>query len=323
MTSEAPATRVLYIGGAGRSGSTLLELILAQIPGFVAVGELHHLWGRGLAGNLLCGCGTPFRDCPFWAEVGREAFGGWDALDPREMVLLAASVIRRRHLLPLLAPRARPGFSERTAAYGEYMRRLYAAIRAVSDCRIVVDSSKGAPAALLSVRIPNLDLRMVHLIRDSRGVAFSWLRRRVVRPEVTSDVAYMPTFNPLHSGVDWLVANVGLELGSAFLGMRQIRVRYEALCASPRREMERILAFSGVGPAEVDLSFLEEGAIAAGANHSVSGNPVRFQKGRIPLRVDEEWRAKMGRRDRASVLLVTWPLHLAYGYGLPHRQTAD
>ena len=39
---------VLYIGGWGRSGSTLLAHVLAEVPGFVSVGELRYVWQGGL-----------------------------------------------------------------------------------------------------------------------------------------------------------------------------------------------------------------------------------------------------------------------------------
>ena len=47
-TDRAGPQRVLFIGGLGRSGSTLIEKLLNELPGMVAVGELVHLWERGL-----------------------------------------------------------------------------------------------------------------------------------------------------------------------------------------------------------------------------------------------------------------------------------
>ena len=41
-------TTVLYVAGAGRSGSTLLDNLLGQIPGFFSAGELRYVWERGL-----------------------------------------------------------------------------------------------------------------------------------------------------------------------------------------------------------------------------------------------------------------------------------
>ena len=62
---------VLYIAGWGRSGSTLLERLLAEVDGVTLLGEVVHLWERGVREDELCACGTAFSGCPFWSEVGR------------------------------------------------------------------------------------------------------------------------------------------------------------------------------------------------------------------------------------------------------------
>ena len=71
------STPLVYVGGSARSGSTLLESLLARIPGFCSVGELVFIWERGLKRNDRCGCGARFHDCAFWAQVGEVGFGGW------------------------------------------------------------------------------------------------------------------------------------------------------------------------------------------------------------------------------------------------------
>ncbi len=48
---------LLYIGGVGRSGSTLVERVLNEAPEVHAMGETHHLWERGITADQLCGCG--------------------------------------------------------------------------------------------------------------------------------------------------------------------------------------------------------------------------------------------------------------------------
>ena len=60
-------SRVLYVGGLSRSGSTLIERLIGELPGVCAVGELVHLWERGIAEGERCGCGEPFRRVPVLA----------------------------------------------------------------------------------------------------------------------------------------------------------------------------------------------------------------------------------------------------------------
>lgn len=79
--AAAQPVRLLYLAGIGRSGSTLLERLLGEVPGVCSLGEVTHLWRRGVLRNERCGCGTPFLDCPFWRKVGESAFGGWRSAD--------------------------------------------------------------------------------------------------------------------------------------------------------------------------------------------------------------------------------------------------
>src|SRR3989442_15817386 len=105
----AKPVKVLYIGGCGRSGSTLLDRMLGQVPGVFPLGELPHLW-RGLLHNAECGCGAPIRNCPFWLAVGECAFGGWEPLDAAEMLHLQRAVLRQRYLPFMVAPALWPPY---------------------------------------------------------------------------------------------------------------------------------------------------------------------------------------------------------------------
>ena len=62
--------RILYIGGCTRSGSTLVDRMLGQLPGFVSTGEFGLITTHSITENRLCGCGRRFRDCPYWQAVG-------------------------------------------------------------------------------------------------------------------------------------------------------------------------------------------------------------------------------------------------------------
>jgi hypothetical protein len=304
-------TKVLYIGGFGRSGSTLVERILGQLPGFCSAGEIVFLWQRGLAENQLCGCGAAFSDCDFWTRVGKTAFGGWDQVDATEMIALKHEVDRNRYIPALVAPRLRPGAQAAMERYADALSHLYRAIAEVAGARVVVDASKHASTAFLLRRVPDLDPRIVHLVRDSRGVAYSWTKE-VRKPEVTEGEAFMPVYRPSSSGLQWLSYNLLFD-ALGVVGDTMV-LRYEALMSDPRTGLERILAHTGEPVTPEAFSFLGPGWVDLGVDHTVAGNPMRFHQGRLDLRLDQAWTTKLPRRDRRVVTAITWPLQLRYGY---------
>lgn len=304
---------VLYIGGLGRSGSTLLDRLLGQLPGFVSAGEVVHLWERGVGADELCGCGRHFSECPFWTEVGRAAFGpgSWAAIAPsmHERRLL---VDRNRFIPKLAVPALFPGYARRMRGYARDLGQLYRGISQVSGCGVVVDSSKHSSLAYLLRHVPGIDLRVVHMVRDGRGVVHSW-GKQVRKPEVVGDVAYMPVYSPTRSATLWSVHNA-LVGGLARFGVPSIVVRYEDLVRDPRPEVDRVLTLAGVDPATVRTDFLGPDWVELAPTHTVAGNPMRFKRGRLQLRADEEWRTSMGTRERRLVSALTWPLAARYGY---------
>ena len=305
-------TRVLFVGGFGRSGSTLLDRLLGQIVGFVSLGEVKYLWQRGLVEDQLCGCGTPFRSCPFWTEVGERGFGGWARVDAPGMVTLMRGVDRHRYVPGLLVPKLSPSVSRTVRAAAPTLERLYGAIRDVSGARVLVDSSVDPSTALVLRRVPGIDLRLAHLVRDSRGVAASWAKR-VVRPEVVGSTEYMPSYRPWSTAVRWSIDNLLFEAIRSG-GVPCELVRYETLVRDPRRTLAGLARFAGED-VRGGLGFVGEGSAELTTDHTVAGNPMRFTTGTLALRVDDAWRATMPPRSRRAVSALTWPLLRRYGYG--------
>jgi hypothetical protein len=315
--SARPATRsrprVLYIGGSGRSGSTLLELMMGQVPGCCSVGELSAIWLRGLVENELCGCGKPFADCPFWRQVGEEAFGGWDRVDPEGILRLQASVDRTRYIPFMLGPPSWPLYRARMGRYTEVLRRLYGAIHRVSGASVVVDSTKRPSTGFLVRKVRRLELRLVHLVRDSRGVAHSWTKE-VRKPEVVDRDEYLDTYNPFRMGFRWVTYNSLIHFLRLDPAIPSLLVRYEDLVRDPRKTVRRILGLAGLSLREEELGGIGDRWVRVTAAHTIAGNPVRFRHGRIALRLDEEWRRRLRPRDREVVSAITLPLLARYGY---------
>jgi hypothetical protein len=310
--SDEPRIKVAYIGGLGRSGSTLLDRMLGQLPGFFSAGEIRDLWQRGLVENRLCGCGTAFRECPFWSAVGQEAFGGWDRVDVAHVLALSRSIDRHSRIPLLVAHSTWPPFDRRLHDLLGTLERLYRAIALVGNTRVIVDSSKAPSTAFMLRAMPALDLRLVHLIRDSRGVAYSW-NKKIVRPDTPGRTVYMHRYQPARIGMRWVTRNLQMEMLGR-LGQPEVRVRYEHAVTAPRPELERIVEMLDEHMDPEAYGFIADGRVRLGVNHTVMGNPVRMHQGSLQLRLDDEWRSAMNLRQRRIVSLLTRPLLRRYGY---------
>ena len=226
-----------------------------------------------------------------------------DGLSPDSVVDLQASVSRFRHVPQLWNPASSGEFAERLERYRTALSRLYRALSQEAGGRMVVDSSKVVPHLLVLLSMPELSVSVVHLVRDPRAVAYSWQRRRA-RPEVTERTAMMPTYGPVRAASEWALVNLVCQ-ALRRRDTSHCQVRYEDLIADPREQVERIATTLNLNLSQLDLD--QEGQIDFPQAHTCSGNPMRFQRGRIALREDNEWRTGLSREDRAIVSMITWP----------------
>jgi hypothetical protein len=299
---------VVYVGGCQRSGSTLLDRTLGQGHDHHSVGEIVHLWVRGVRDDELCGCGRRFSTCPFWTEVGDLAFGGWEHASIDELIALQRRVDRNRYIPLMLAPRLFPRYRRDLRAYAVVLERLYRSIHRAAGGGVIVDSSKHASTSFVLRHVDGIDMRLLHLVRDSRGVAASLLKS-VRRPDSVERDSFMHRSSVWRSAAEWMAFNAAFHLGRA-LGTATTLVRYEDLVGRPAAVLGRV----GGDPAT-----LRDSTICLGVDHTVSGNPIRFATGDLELRLDDAWRTSLPRTQRIVTTLLTWPLLVAYRYPLGGR----
>jgi len=298
--------KVVYVAGATRSGSTLLHNLLAQVEGFEGIGELRDIWHYGLLDNRLCGCGTPFRSCPYWSSMIATSLGSMAAIDAA--VLHAQTERFRTRDLLLSPPAVRRRAIEEAAPLLGALARVYTTIRDQTGCSVIVDSSKNPAYGYLLRRIPDLDVYFVHLVRDAPAVAHSLGKRKESEPGRN-----LPRKAAWRACADWLSRNVTCELFLGHPAARLVRVRYEDLVRDPAHVIRSIGSLAGepVG----DLGFIDDQSVDMSVRpHTVFGNPVRFRAGAVALRLDDAWRDQMSRSDAVLVRVVTAPLRLRYGY---------
>ena len=313
--------KVLFIVGCGRSGSTLIDQIVGQAPGFCSVGELHTLWTHGLIDGDSCGCGETVRDCVFWRKVTTEAFRGVESPSAREIAVLLDKHARTRPrwLFQELLGRSQAEESA-LVRYGEILHRLYQTIASTSGARVVIDSTKVPSHALIAARFASVDLYVLHLVRDPRAVAYSWRRNPDAGGRSERSRIAVRSLGVLESTAQWIFRSLFIEATlRPLLGAKYHRIRYEDFADAPLSSEEILLKFIGESGRTRPSFVVDNRTVIVGENHILSGNRAKFRRGEVRIMRDDEWRTGMSRVAKLACVLASWPLLLRYGYPILSR----
>jgi len=311
--------KVVYVAGLGRSGSTLLDRIIGEMPEFTSLGEFRDIFDGQPLSTHRCACGLAMPDCPFWTGIVPEVLDliGVDAEGLHELLY---STSRQRYLPRLLMEKRQGHQRGPVPAYARYLHDVYERVVARSGRPSIMDSSKSPSDVLLLANHPDIDLYLVHLVRDPRGTAYSWSRPK---DDPGKDGVTIPIYSPLVSSRKWLGHNLATEVFlHAVLGERYQLVRYEDLMADPHQALRRMVTRFGSDPSALPL--VGERSVELGPCHVVGGNPMRFSSGTMSLELDARWRADMSTGDRLLATIPALPLLRRYRYPLwtggPARQ---
>jgi hypothetical protein len=306
-THTGPGDRpgVLYIAGAGRSGSTVVARYLEAAVDACHVGELRYVWSRGVDERQLCECGEPFGQCHFWSAVLAGAYPDGVAPVRERMAVLSGRVDRLRHVPGNIAVARGRRDSADVEAYADCLVPMYQQVLRVSGSPVVIDSSKD-PSYLFALHATGrIDLRVLHLVRDSRAVAFSWTRVKS-RPEVHWEDQVMTMRRPTLAARRWMENNLAVELFGR-VGPPVHRLRYEDFATDPEAVTSHLVG---------ELSLERRTGPVPDPGHSFSGNPIRFDRTPLRVRPDTAWTTQLDPRERRKVAVISFPLLKKYGYPL-------
>lgn len=310
--------RIVYIAGSGRSGSTLLSRLLSSRYQAASLGELRYVWERGFGANAPCACGETFLTCPLWASVAHRLQNA--DVDPSAARLDQMAVDRLRHIPRLVLPRLRTEAVRAHDRYFRSLRELYGALIAETGEHTLIDSSKDPSYLYVLAAMEELDLFVLHLVRDSRAVAHSWQRKQRRFP-LEGREELMRQHRATGSAHRWNRVQ-GLVLPSRWtLPPQRYRVlRYEDLVASPNAVVAGLGAWMGLSPRSRSGDGVDASATTLRLEHLLSGNPMRFRSGEVEVAPDLEWHEALSGRDYLAVTALTLPFLLGFRY--PLRRSA-
>ncbi len=302
--------RVVYIASYGRSGSTVLDRAIGQHDGYTSLGEMWKFWSHVAYADQYCGCGLRFSQCEMWQKVREVDPSLFDPAQAERFYRLHERQLRTSRMLRLLTSAGRRDIDAAfPAEYLDALGRLYSAVQAATGAEVIVDSSKNPVYGYLLSRVEGIELAMVHLIRDPRAVAYSWTKTR--RDPGATEERFMYRHSPAKSAVFWNIWNVGISAVARAQDLPLVRVYYQDVATRPAAVVETVTTITGTPTRRPEYS---DKRIELGIDHTVSGNPARFERGAIALRLDDEWTRALGVPSRLVVTAICAPLSRRFGY---------
>ena len=326
----APAAQVAYILAASHSGSTLLSILLGCHPQVVTVGEIK--FSPKAMGDLVryrCSCGVLIRACRFWQEVknGMAARGydfdlacaGTDyrISDSRYAQRLLGPMHRGRFLEKLrdAALRLSPAWQRQLPEIHRRNAALVSVVREITQADVVVDSSKVALRLKYLLRNPELDVKVIRLVRDGRAVALTYMdpagfadaRNPTCRGGGLGDSREKERLTMTEAARRWRRCMQETESILRCMPPSQwIEVRYEDYCKDPDATLSRLHRFLGVEPHRLPGEFRS-------IEQHVIGNGMRLDT-TSEVRLDERWREVLTEQDLRTFDDIAGATNRRYGY---------
>lgn len=297
--------QVIYITGAGRSGSTILDRVLGSLPGVGSFNELNNVFEHGFKRNEGCACGQDFQRCSYWGGVAERA--GLDDVTIERGIELSRRFDRTR-MFPELYTGVMTARTRRALAeYRTILGRLLSAMGAQADLETIVDSSKMPTRSLVLAGIEGISVRVIHLIRDPRAVASAWRNAKFDPGKAEA----MDRYSVRRTLMFWAARQLLSERLQRKLPY--LRLRYEDFASRPAQALGDIFGFVP-GWSNRGSPISPDGEVRLASIHSLSGNPDRFATGVTRISLDQRWRELPGAAgiDRASRWIA--PVARRYGY---------
>jgi hypothetical protein len=299
---------VVYVAGSGHTGSTLLALLMDSHPQIACVGETSvkpKIRRRGDESAHQCSCGELVVACPFWNSVAQQVqsqgqeFGTSRWTNDYRFEHPLARKVQNRACLSAAGRQAvrwaaghLPGYRARVAHIDRVNLAFMRAVLQVSGASVFGDTSKRLVRLVHLMRLPEVDTRLVLLVRDVRGYAASAKRRG------------FPVFDAARTWQHDQLAFAAIARGLP--PERVHRLRYEDLCGSPQNTLRALWSFCGVG----DLPAPE---FVDARQHHVLGNSMRMG-GEIRIRLDQSWRERLDRNEAQRILEIAGETNRKLGY---------
>lgn len=295
-------SQLVYILGAGHSGSTLLNLLLnghSQILGLNEIQQIGKYMGRKSRDNRL--------QTDFWQDVKqryelttKEPFTSVSQIHWKKAPIWHKTDLKQwtnePNFLTYLAAwkTLRHCQAQDFAQWSQYNYSLFSCIVEKSGKKILIDSSKHWQRLYLLQKSGLFNIKVIHLVRDGRAVVNSYLRK----------------FDDFNVGLRrWTHRTVSaFFLQPEFERSHWVQLHYEDLATQPDTILNNLCNFLYVDYEPQMLHYRQNAAVGMRGNDRVD----RCQDETIVL--DERWKWELSRLNLVRFSLLGGWLNTYYGY---------
>lgn len=161
--------KIIYIVGPGRSGSTILEILLSHGKDAFGAGELTQIVEDGFEKNKKCSCNNNFKDCEVWRRIYKTM--SLSNVEIKEWKKIQRKIDWHsgfiRQILKIIP-------KNDLELYKNLNKKLFDSIYKITNAKFIIDSSKYSGRALALWKMFKNNIFFIRLIRSPEGLMSSF-----------------------------------------------------------------------------------------------------------------------------------------------------
>jgi len=303
--------KFIYLTSSGFSGSTLLAFMMGAHPRIATVSEMTGVIEGTDPDNYECSCGRLLKNCDFWKLVSsqvQEIHKDFSYKNFKTRYIprgdgfidrLQFSNLRNNKILDV-----RDYIYQKVPKYYDYVYNitkrnidLANAILNITSKDIFFDASKSPVRIKFLKRHLECEFKVIHLVKDGRGVFDS---RKRYNPEMPDSKAI----------VSWTRVNRFAERALKYIEKEnRYLLLYKDLVTNPEYELTKLCEFIGVEYCPYCLDFRN-------SDHHIIGNTKMRLGSSTKIYYDEKWRQSLSSEQLKLFDRLAGGINRKYGYSL-------
>jgi hypothetical protein len=287
--------KIIYLFGAGRSGTTAIATFLGGHQKIKTLGEMHQFYDH-LRDKKNCSCGESLLNCEFWSNIVLNLPEKIQD-EPNEFQKLSDKLEYHSSI-----PKHFTNTVDKKVLL-EYLKNqelIFNEIAKNCPAEYYLDSAKYIGRNLSLRKSKNLSIKSIYVVRDVRGVINSFSK------------SVQSSRKPLSTIFYYLSVNAVAEIVYLFSSKKNvIKIKYEDFTAYPEKTLLKLSEFLAMDFSELISKINKDESFEIG--HIIGGNRLKNDK-KITLKNDNQWVSSQSRISQIFYYFAALPFMLFNKY---------